>query len=48
MAEERFNEGTTDDQRVLNTLLRTVRGLNVVSTPLPLAKVEAEDGSLDY
>lgn len=42
MAEEKFNENTTDDQRVLNLLLEKVRGLSVVSTPLPLAEAEAD------
>lgn len=46
MAEEKFDENTTDDQTVLNVLLRTVRGISIVSTP-PLAEVEvgADDES---
>lgn len=47
MAEERFNENTTDDQRALNMLLEKVRGLRVVSSPMPLAKVEADDADRD-
>lgn len=39
MAEEKFEQSTTDDQSVLNALLRSVRGLRIVSTP-PLAEVE--------
>ncbi|HEU0266451.1 MAG TPA: hypothetical protein VFQ70_02385 [Candidatus Saccharimonadaceae bacterium] len=46
MAEEKFDENTTDDQTVLTILLRTVRGIGIVSTP-PLAEVEvgADDDS---
>lgn len=46
MAEEKFDESTTDDQSVLNTLLRTVRGIGIVSTP-PLVQIEvgADDES---
>lgn len=39
MAEEKFDASTTDDQSALNTLLRTVRGLSIVSTP-PLVSIE--------
>lgn len=39
MAEEKFDESVSDDQSVINMLLRTVRGISIVSTP-PLAEVE--------
>lgn len=46
MAEEKFDESVSDDQSVINMLLRTVRGISIVSTP-PLAEIEvgADDDS---
>lgn len=34
MAEEKFEQSSTDDQSVLNILLERVRGLSLVSTPI--------------
>lgn len=48
MAEEKFEQSTADDQSVINTLLRTVRGLSIVSTP-PLAPIEiGSDNESDF
>ena len=41
MAEEKFDENTSDDQRVINVLLHTVQGLRIVSTP-PFAEIELQ------
>lgn len=47
MAEEKFDQGTTDDQSVLTILLRTVRGISIVSTP-PLVEIPNDDSDMQY
>lgn len=46
MAEEKFEQSSTDDQSVLNVLLQRVRGLSLVSTPV-LVDETGEDVEFD-
>lgn len=45
MAEEKFEQNSTDDQSVLNVLLQRVRGLTLVSTP---AVIEETGEDVDF
>ena len=48
MAEEKFDENTSDDQSVINVLLQTVRGLRIVSSPQLTAVELGDDVESDF